>query len=100
MPGCEAAEGTLFRPHHVLFFAALRCIAESAEVPISRILFPVFTLVLAPGPRSPRNPFRTFCYTAFCFHDKAVLTFPPSANNDPSPEQYVNNCSHVHLFGA
>ena len=43
---------------------ALRCIAESAEV-LFRVSYgvsyvPVFTFILAPGPRSLINPLRTF----------------------------------------
>src|ERR1700755_3177348 len=103
MHAAREAKGTLFHPHHVLYIAALRCIPKSAGVCSSWIpCVPVFTIVLAPGLRNPRNPFRTICYHFLLIPIRLCsVAFPPSANaNDPLPEQYVNNCPRVHLSGA
>ena len=62
---------------------------------------PVFKLVLAPGPWNPinLNLFRTLVALPHISDRLFSVTSPHSAN-DPSPEQYVDNCSHIGFFGA
>ena len=109
-PGCHLmqaarqAKRTLFHPHHVRFIAPLRRIPESAEVLyISRILSSCVYTYPSSGPSEPNQPVPYVCFhfllLPICDCKAMLMVFPPSAN-DPSPEQYVNNCSQVDVSSS